>query len=122
MSEAAFQEQVIHIAKLYGWLHFHTFDSRRSEPGFPDLVLVRSPELIFAELKAERGRLSADQVKWIAHLTDLAGEVENVLAAATAAGTNSSLAINTYVWYPGDFDDIVSRLSRGRARTRAAAA
>jgi hypothetical protein len=121
LTEAQFQEQVLHIAELYGWLAYHTRDSRGSQPGFPDLVLLRSPELIFAELKSATGRARPDQVKWLAHLTDLATETESVLCAAAAAGANSSLAIETAVWRPADFDDIVARLSRGRARRRAAA-
>jgi hypothetical protein len=121
IAEDALQEQVLHIAELYGWLAYHTHDSRRSQPGFPDLVLIRSPELIFAELKSERGRVRPDQAKWLAHLTGLTVEVENVLAHLTAVGGNSSLAIDSYVWRPSDFDDIVARLSRSRARRKAAA-
>lgn len=121
VSEAQFQDQVLHIAELYGWLAYHTHDSRRSQPGFPDLVLLRAPELVFAELKVEKGRLRPEQERWVAHLTALSVEVESVLAASTAAGANSSLAIDTYVWRPADFDDIVARLSRGRARRQVAA-
>lgn len=121
VSEAKFQEQVLHIAELYGWLAYHTHDSRWSQPGFPDLVLLRAPELVFAELKIENGRLRPEQERWVAHLTALSVEVESVLAASTAAGANSSLAVDTYVWRPADFDDIVARLSRSRARRKAAA-
>lgn len=121
VAEAAFQAQVIEIATLYGWLSFHDYDSRRSTPGFPDLVLVRAPEIIFAELKSQRGRVRPEQGKWLAHLTAVGVEVENVLAAATAAGAHSSLAVDTHVWRPDDFDDIIARLSRGRARMRSAA-
>jgi hypothetical protein len=119
--ESGFQAQVLEIATLYGWLSFHDYDSRRSTPGFPDLVLVRAPELIFAELKTERGRVSDDQARWVGALSELTRELETVLAAATAAGANSSLAVDTYVWRPSDFDDILARLSRGRARRRQAA-
>lgn len=65
-TEKSFQEQVIEFARLSGWIAYHTFDSRRSEPGFPDLVLARVGEFqpLFVELKSEKGRLSEAQVKW----------------------------------------------------------
>jgi VRR-NUC domain len=49
-------------------LTFHTWDSRRSEPGFPDLVLVRPPRVVFVETKTERGRIRRDQRKWLDQL------------------------------------------------------
>ena len=67
-SERQFERAVVEYAQLNGWLVYHTFDSRRSNPGFPDLVLVRDGELIFAELKTEKARLSAAQLDWLAAL------------------------------------------------------
>lgn len=67
-SEATFQSQVIQLAKSLGYtLTYHTADSRRSNPGFPDLVLVhgKSGKLVFAELKTQTGRVSPDQESWI---------------------------------------------------------
>lgn len=68
ISEKAFQAAVIQLAKLTGWMVYHTFDSRRSAPGFPDLVLVRD-RVLFRELKSETGRLSAAQKEWLRGLT-----------------------------------------------------
>ena len=34
---------------------------QQSEPGVPDLLLVRSPRVIFAELKSQKGRLDIKQ-------------------------------------------------------------
>lgn len=93
MSEKVFQAKVVSLAKKLGYKVYHTYDSRRSEPGFPDLVLVRD-KVIFAELKSETGRISRDQEDWIKSLTD--------------AG---SFAV---VWRPTDWDTIVKILtSRG---------
>lgn len=39
--ERDFQAAVMELARLLGWRVYHTWDSRKSEPGFPDLVLVR---------------------------------------------------------------------------------
>jgi hypothetical protein len=67
-TERAFQASVVRYARLMGWATYHTFDSRRSDAGFPDLVLVRRPRVVFAELKSQRGRLRPAQRAWIEEL------------------------------------------------------
>lgn len=64
MSEKQFQEHVVALAHRLGWLVYHTFDSRRSAPGFPDLVLVRERTL-FRELKSATGVVSPQQKVWL---------------------------------------------------------
>ncbi len=96
-SEAHFQRQVEQLAGFYGWgLRYHTFDSRRSAKGFPDLVLVRPPELLIVELKGERTRVTAEQREWLDAL-ELCG-------------------LEVHLWRPSDFDDLHARLARGRHR------
>lgn len=75
ISEKAFMAQVIKLAKLLGWLTYHTHRSDRSDPGFPDLVLVRGERLIFAELKKEKGRFSTHQIMWLEWLGETSAEV-----------------------------------------------
>lgn len=68
LSEDQFQQQVIDLAKLHGYtLIYHTHDSRRSQPGFPDLVLVNEQRgrALFRELKTETGRVSPAQFAWV---------------------------------------------------------
>lgn len=68
MTEAQFQTAVIELAKLNGYrLIYHTHDSRRSQKGFPDLVLVSEHRgrALFRELKTTKGRLSPEQFDWI---------------------------------------------------------
>lgn len=84
--------QVVQFAKLSGWLVYHTHDSRRSPEGFPDLVLVRGPRLVVAELKSETGVLSPAQKEWISALSRTA---------------------ETYVWRPSDWPEIEETLRRG---------
>ncbi|MFP7833107.1 VRR-NUC domain-containing protein [Marisediminicola sp. LYQ134] len=70
MSERQFQDVVTAAAERAGWLTYHTHDSRRSQKGFPDLVLVH-PEhgLIFRELKTMKGKPTREQLDWIHALT-----------------------------------------------------
>lgn len=79
MSERALQDAIIDpkrgVATLLGWTAYHTHDSRHSAPGFPDLVLVRPPRIVFAELKTATGKLSEAQVHWIALLGACGAEV-----------------------------------------------
>jgi len=91
VTEAAFQRHVIDQARSLGWgvtlsarkamlaeaaqygveappldgLIYHPHYSLGSEPGWPDLTLVRRRDrrLIFAELKSEKGVLSARQAE-----------------------------------------------------------
>lgn len=99
-TEKAFQAQIVELAGLLGYLTYHTYDSRRSTSGFPDLVMVR-PEgrpgrprrVLFAELKVGRGRVTPAQHQWLA-----------TLAAAGA---------EAYCWFPEDWHVIEHVLSRG---------
>ena len=68
MTEKQFQSLIVQFAKMRGWLVYHTYDSRRSEPGFPDLVLVRRKRVLFRELKTDKGRVTPAQKTWAASL------------------------------------------------------
>lgn len=121
MTEAQFQQQVIDLARLYGWLVAHFRPARVGDSwrtpvqadgaGFPDLVLVRGDRLIFAELKGERGALSTSQHVWIDRLREVAAAVE----AHTGPLRHT---IEVHVWRPSDFDLVEDRL---RPAARAAA-
>lgn len=75
MSEATLLQQVRTLARTLGYRTYHTHDSRRSEPGFPDLVLVGHGRIIYAELKTARGRVTPDQILWLTALAAGGGEV-----------------------------------------------
>jgi len=91
MTEKEFLQQVRDLAKLCGWLVYHTYDSRRSPEGFPDLVLVRGDKVIFAELKGEKGRVRPEQRMWL----DSLEKVRKVEAC---------------LWRPSDWSKIVEVL------------
>ena len=70
LTEKQWQQQVIDLARLYGWRYYHTFDSRRSAAGFPDLVLFRPGRFLMAELKTDKGSLTAAQKEMIDDLLE----------------------------------------------------
>ena len=73
VTEKDWQRTVVDAAHALGWLVYHTFDSRRSAPGFPDLILVRDTEMLVLELKTERGRVRPEQAAWLEALSGVAG-------------------------------------------------
>lgn len=79
MREKQFQALVVEAAGYLGWRVFHDFDSRRSTPGFPDLVLLRPPALLMLELKTERGRIRPEQEVWIAELDQVPGVTARIV-------------------------------------------
>lgn len=74
MTEAALQTNVEQIAREFGWLFYHTHDSRRSQAGFPDVVFLhpKTGRLIVRELKDMRRKPTTEQTAWLAAF-DLAG-------------------------------------------------
>jgi hypothetical protein len=68
ISEKRWLEDVVEAGQLFSWRIYHTYDSRRSQPGFPDLVCVRDRVVLFVELKTDRGRLTVDQRDWLGAL------------------------------------------------------
>lgn len=65
MSEADLLSNVREMARVTGWMAYHTRDSRRSDIGFPDLVMVRKNRVLFVELKSEKGKPTAAQIEWL---------------------------------------------------------
>ncbi len=38
MTEKELMQNILDCARLHGWRCYHTFDSRKSDPGFPDII------------------------------------------------------------------------------------
>ncbi len=68
MTERQLQDAVIDAAEQLGFRTYHTYDSRRSTPGYPDLHVVGHGTQFFFEFKRHRGVVSIDQDAWIAEL------------------------------------------------------
>ncbi len=99
MTEAQLQSTVLQLAQLHGYnLRYHTHDSRRSQPGFPDLVLVSVARgrVLFRELKSDAGKLTPEQALWL--------------------GGMKAVGLDAEVWRPQDIGTgrIVNEL-RGKA-------
>ncbi len=95
MTERELQNLIRETCQWHGLLFFHPFDSRRSEPGWPDVVIVGPQGALFRELKGPRGRVTPAQQTW--------------LDAMTTAGLNAG------VWRPADWPDrVLAELERVR--------
>lgn len=69
MTEAELQDAICEMATRLGWRWNHTPDSRRSNPGLPDLILIH-PEhgVLWLELKVQdprKGRVRKEQRVWL---------------------------------------------------------
>lgn len=100
ISEAAFMQQVKALAYIHGWAFHHSTPSQTSKgkwittgaPGFPDVVMAHKQRgVIFAELKADKGRTTPLQDDWLERL---------------------SPHVECYLWRPSDLDFISTRLSQ----------
>lgn len=71
VTEKEWQTQVMALLKYRGYRTYHTHDSRRSTAGFPDVVAVNAAkrDTLVLELKTERGKVSAEQLAWLAEFT-----------------------------------------------------
>lgn len=87
MTEAQFLQMVREACNWHGLLSYHTHNSQRSDPGFPDLCIVGAKGIMFRELKTAVGRTTAMQDYWLARLNDV--------------------GVDADVWRPADFPDRV---------------
>ncbi len=85
-TEKTFQSAVRDYARLRDWHCYCVWDPRHSPKGWPDLVLLRPPRMVVAELKSTRGRLTKEQ-----------RETLDMLASCGA---------ETFVWWPDSWDAI----------------
>jgi hypothetical protein len=75
-SEREYQDKIVEYARLMGWLINHQLPALRADGrwrtavqghrGFLDLTLVRPPRLVVLEIKAELGRLTSYERRWLA--------------------------------------------------------
>lgn len=74
-NEAAFQSKLLKLLRAHGWRCTHNPPrpgrSRHitfGDPGFPDVVALRPPDLVFLECKSVGGKTSEEQRVWLVGL------------------------------------------------------
>ena len=91
MTEKQLQRALTDALRAFGWSVYHTYDARRSAPGFPDLVCLRGSRCLVAELKSATGLLTPEQQSWL-------------------AAWRRILGVEVEVWRPADFDQALEVL------------
>jgi hypothetical protein len=71
MSEAELLQCVRDLCRLLKVPVYHTYNSRRSESGWPDIAAVVNDHLILRELKTARGRITPEQAYWLEALSQV---------------------------------------------------
>lgn len=78
---------VIQAGQRRRWLTYHTYNSQRSNRGFPDLIMLRDDRVIAAELKQDGEKPTPEQLIW--------------LRTFVATGK-----VEVYVWAPADWSEV----------------
>ena len=112
ISEADFQRTVTDALTLYRWrwTHFRPANTGRGwrtplsgSPGFPDIVAVRGKNILFIELKSEKGRISQEQADWLYELdADWKWYYEKKMQRGGP--------VVACVWRPSDWDQVMEVL------------
>jgi hypothetical protein len=89
-SEREWHTYVVELAHVCGWRTYHTHDSRRSNPGWPDLAIWKPPQFMLVELKTNKGKLSRTQQMVLAEL--------------------HACHVEVHVWRPVDEHNVRARL------------
>lgn len=99
ISEKAFMSAVVRLARQQEYLVYHTWSSKRSPEGFPDLICARAGSPLLAiETKTDTGQVTPAQAAWLEALGGCTGVVAEV-------------------WKPAQLQEIVERL-RGKEKAR----
>lgn len=97
ITEKDWQAQIIEVLNRFKYRVFHEYDSRRNQPGYPDLAALHNAgDFFFVELKREMGKLTPEQIE--------------VIAALERAG------VTVFVWRPSQFDEVVTILQQRSQR------
>ena len=106
ITEKDFQATVIDLARTYGWIVGFTHDSRKSEPGEPDLRMVHPDQhrVIFAELKTVKGKLTKGRLNKSGRWLPGQDEWQSALISS---------GVEYYLWRPDGLDGEIERILGG---------
>ena len=126
ISETQFEKAVVDVAHMFGWkvasfrnsmsaAGSHLTAVKYDGKGYVDLSMFHPcGEIVLAEIKAEKGRLSPAQKQWGETLTECSN-VNDI--SGPPIKDDFYLGMRYVVWRPSDGDDIISYLSFGKTRT-----
>jgi hypothetical protein len=106
LTENDWKRRVTDTAKLFNWRWAHFRPARTAKgwrtaveghKGFPDLVLVRPPRVIFAELKVNT-RPTFEQAQWLDDLSEVSG-------------------VEVYLWTPDNWNHVFTTLAKDSSPT-----
>ena len=79
ISEKAFMAAVVRLARQQQYMVYHTWSSKRSPEGFPDLICARTGSPLLAiECKTDTGEVTSPQHAWLAILARCTGVVAEI--------------------------------------------
>ena len=118
MTEIEFEKAVVELAHMFGWqvASFRPAQTGKGwrtpvkydGKGYPDLTLIHpTGRIVFAELKAAKGRPSPEQSDWILSLCACAIQINECL-------NHDGERVSCFVWKPSDAQHIADVLSFGR--------
>jgi hypothetical protein len=105
LTEQDIQRGITDLLKQLGFRTYHTWLSKRSDPGFPDVVAVRHRDgaVVAVECKSKNGRVTRDQAEWIHAFQQVPG-----CLFAHVVGPTDSID-NNWMSYDAALDEIRRR-------------
>ncbi len=134
LTEAAFQTSVVGLLRVYGWPHIYHAPAGGHAParaggrrvaleqlpegrGFPDLLAVKGPRILVAELKTDKGRIGPGQVEWLEAFELVAAAIAALIPADLGGGYAPPI-VEAYLWRPRDWDTLHDVIRAGQPRRR----
>ena len=94
--ESGFQAAIVELVKATGNRAYHTYNSRKSEPGFPDLTIYGSVGFLMVETKRVKTKCTGPQLETGARLVEV--------------------GVDWLVWRPHDWPELEVVFTSGRLK------
>ena len=114
LTEKQLSDNIVSLARALGYLVHRdpTWRATGTDAGYPDLTLVRGGRIIFAELKAEKGKLTGTQGDWCNEIGLVQEAIAGFSGLAMIQGPDGwnqqvldivSRFVAYYCWRPSDW-------------------